>query len=205
MDAIDSTSSANAAPPPRTAAVVTCDPSGMYSSSKCPCRNGLTVLLPQVSDALREEKLDRVFKVTRDVMQAGQDIVDCTSCEIGCTDLICMMTIFRQTDSCFNFIAKADVDSSIIMDYGGFDLPVQSPQLRAMLVLNLVHHTFTILDAIGTKGHTMLEALNPPNDLATTNIAYLDTVIKDFRGLLTNVVESTSGTALDSQNMAGGY
>ena len=131
-------------------------------------------------------------------MRAGKGILDCTSCEMRCVDLICMMSIFRQTDRCFDFIAQADSGSSITMNYGGFDLPVCDPQLRAMLVVNLVHYTLTVVDEIGNMGHKMLEELNPPNELARTNIAYLDSVIGDFKASIARVIKSKGGTAFNS-------
>ncbi|KAL2204885.1 hypothetical protein CC79DRAFT_1399097 [Sarocladium strictum] len=191
---------AETASAPPTPAAVTCDVSRMHSTPKCPCRDKLSALLPQVNEALQQNRLDKVFEITHDVMRAGKGIIDCTSCEMRCVDLICMMTIFRQTDRCFEFIAKADVDDSIIMSYGGFDLPVCDPQLRAMLVANLVHYSLTVVDEVGTTGHKMLEELNPPNELAKTNIAYLDSVIRDFKATIARVVKSNSGTTMESLN-----
>jgi hypothetical protein len=86
------------------------------------------------------------------------------------------------------------------MSYGGFDLPVRDPQLRAMLVANLIHYSLTVVDEVGATGHKMLEELDPPNDLAKTNIAYLDSVIRDFKATIARVVKSNTGTTLEYLN-----
>lgn len=122
-------------------------------------------------------------------MKGCQDIVDCTSCQLTCTDLICMMAVFQQTDTCFEYISKAELDSSIKLNFGGHEIPIDDPNLRAMLVMNFVQQATMVLDAISTKGQTMLRALGSPSLLARANIGYLETVIGDFRQLLRTVAD----------------
>ncbi|KAF1817238.1 hypothetical protein P152DRAFT_12438 [Eremomyces bilateralis CBS 781.70] len=165
--------------------------STLFSSSKCRCREDLAVLLPEVSDAMqgKQPQLDKIYKMTQKVIQGCQDIVDCTGCQIGCTDLICMVAIFQRTDACFEYIANADQDSSIPMSFGGLDVPINDPKLRAMLVMNLIQQATMVLDAVSIKGQDMLRALGAPSALAQTNIDYLETVIRDFREVLRKAAE----------------
>jgi len=123
------------------------------------------------------------------VLRGCRDVVECTACRISCTDLICTMSVFQHTDTCFKYIANADVDGAITMSFGGCEVPVNDPKLRAMLVMNLIQEATTVLDAISTKGQTMLRSLCPPGPLAQANIGYLDTVIHDFRAVLRLVAD----------------
>lgn len=162
----------------------------LFSSLKCRCQEELAVLIPQVKSAMQEGQLDQVVKVTQKVVDRCQNIVDCTDCQIGCTDLICIMAVLQQTDTCFEYIAKADLDSIITVSFGGHDISIDDPKLRAMLVTNLIQQTTVVLDAISNKGQSMLQALCPSTALAQANIIYLETVISDFRMVLRKVVGS---------------
>lgn len=150
---------------------------------------------------MHEKQLDEVFNVTRKVMGGCQDIVDCTSCQITCTDLICIMAVFQQTDTCFEYIANADLDSMIKVKFGGYEVPINDPKLRAMLVMNLIQQATMVLDAISTKGQTMLQALNPPSALAQANIGYLDKVTNDFRNVLRRVADSANDSGSSSMDL----
>lgn len=163
--------------------------STQISSATCRCRKDLAALLPEVRDAIQEKQLDKVYKITQSVMRGCRDTVDCTSCQLGCTDLICLAAIIQQTDACFEYISKADPDNAIQMSFGGFGVPINDPKLRAMVVLNLIQDTFEVLDAISIKGQDMLRALGSPSTLAQTNILYLETVIRDFREVLRKTTE----------------
>ena len=145
--------------------------------------------MPRLKAAVQEKHLDEVLKVTSDVLNRCQDIVDCTGCRITCTDLICMMAVFQQTDMCFEYISKAELDSSIKLNFGGHEISIHDPNLRAMLVMDLVQQATMVLDAISTKGQSMLKALGSPSLLARANIGYLETVIGDFRKLLRTVAD----------------
>lgn len=169
-------------------------PSQLFSSPKCRCRERLAVRIPQVNSAIQEKQLDQVVKVTQKVMDSCQDIVNCTGCQIGCTDLIGIMAVIQQTDTCFEYIAKADLDSAITVNFGGHDIPINDPKLRAMLVINLIQQATMVLDAISAKGQSMLRALCPPTALAQGNIGYLETVIRDFRSVLRRVADMADKT-----------
>ena len=163
--------------------------STLSSSSTCRCREDLALLAPCVNDAMQGNQLDEIYKVTSQVMQGCQDIVDCTGCPVGCTDLICMVAVFKQTDCCFEYMAKTDLDGTIMTNFGGLDIPINDPKLRAMLVMNLIHRATEVLDAISTKGQKMMNALCRPSLMARNNIQCLETTIKDFKSILQRVVE----------------
>lgn len=143
---------------------------------------------------MQEKQLDQVVKVTQMVMDSCQDIVDCTGCQIGCTDLICVMAVIQQTDTCFEYIAKADLDNAITVNFGGHDISINDPKLRAMLVINLIQQATMVLDAISAKGQSMLWALCPLTALAQANIGYLGTVIRDFRSVLRRITDTADKT-----------
>lgn len=104
------------------------------------------------------------------------------------------MAVIQQTDTCFEYIAKADLDSAITVNFGGHDIPINDPKLRAMLVNNLIQQATMVLDAISAKGQSMLRSLCPPTALAQGNIGYLETVIRDFRSLLRRVADMADKT-----------
>jgi len=138
---------------------------------------------------MQEKQLDEVVKGTRKVVEGFQDIVDCTGCKITCTDLICIMAAFQQTDTCFEYIVKADLDSAIKMSLGGYEVPINDPKLRGMIVMTLIHQAISVLDAISSKGQRMIQMLCTPSPLAQINIGYLETVIGDFRNVLRRVAD----------------
>ncbi|KAK0724662.1 hypothetical protein B0H67DRAFT_568467 [Lasiosphaeris hirsuta] len=167
-------------------------PSQLFTSPDCNCREGLAMLVPRLKGAVQDRHLDEVVKVTSEVLKSCQGIIDCTSCQITCTDLICMMAVFQQTDSCFDYISRAELDGSMKLNFGGHEIPIDDPNLRAMLVMDLVQQATMVLDAISTKGQTMLRMLGSPSLLARANIGYLETVIGDFRKLLRAVADSSA-------------
>ena len=173
----------------------------LFSSPRCWCRDNLAVLLPSVNSAMQEKQLDEVFRVTGKIVQSFQDIVECMGCKITCTDLICIMAVFQKTDTCFEYIVKADLDSAIKMSFGGHEVPINDPKLRAMLVLSLVYQATSVLDAISTKGQNMIQTMCSPSPLAKANIGYLETVIKDFRNVLRRVADSADETGTPSTHL----
>lgn len=160
--------------------------------ASCQCRDDLTRLVPRVKNAVQEGQLNEVFKITREVMKRCRTIIACATCNIGCTDLICLTAVFQQTGDCFQYIANPNLPSALNVNFGGLEVPIDDPRLRAMLVLNLVDDARTLLDAISNRGQSMLRALVTPTLFATTNIAHLESVIAEFRGLLDKVAEDAT-------------
>ncbi len=164
----------------------------VLTTASCQCRDDLTSLVPRVKYAVQEGQLNEVFKITREVMQRCRSIIGCATCNIGCTDLICLTAVFQQTGDCFQYIANPNLTSALNVNFGGLEIPIADPRLRAMLVLNLVDDARTLLSAISNRGQSMLKALVTPTVFATTNIAHLESVIAEFRGLLDKVAEDAT-------------
>lgn len=74
--------------------------------AKCLCRASLTLYIPSVAAAMQEKELDQVFKVTGDMIQACQDLVDCITCQVSCTDLLMMTTVLQETYPCFDHVSQ---------------------------------------------------------------------------------------------------
>jgi hypothetical protein len=159
-------------------------PDPWLSLPECQCKDSLAIMIPKVSKAMHEKQLDAVFKGTQHVVDGFQNIVDCTHCKITCTDLICTMAMFQQTDAFFEYIAKSDADSTMKMSFGGYEVPINDPKLRAVLVLSLIHQAMSVLDAISSKGREMLQALCTPSPLAQANIGHIDKAVGDFKSVL---------------------
>jgi hypothetical protein len=171
--------------------VITIDPTNsllqpdqLSSLPQCQCRESLVTLVPGVNQAMQEKQLDKVFKRMQGVIDGFQDIIRCTECNITCVDLICIMSVFQQTGTGFQYIAEADRSGAINMNFGGHEVPINDPKLRAMLVTSLIYQATSVLDAISAKGQHMLQMFSTPPPIARANINHLDTVIADFRNLL---------------------
>lgn len=165
-------------------------PSQLFLSPRCTCRKSLAVILPQITYAVQEKQFNGVFQLVSKVVKGFQDVVNCMICNVTCTDLICIMAVLKQTGSCFEYIAQADLGGAIKMSFGGHDVPINDPKLRAMLVLALIQHATSVLDAISTKGQYMLQTWCT-SPLAHTSIGYLEMTIGDFRAVLRRVADST--------------
>jgi hypothetical protein len=144
---------------------------------------------------MEAKQLNEVFKGMRRVVEGFQDIVHCTECNITCVDLICIMAVFQQTGTGFEYIARADLGSAINMTFGGCEVPINDPKLRAMLVSSLIQQATVVLDAIRAKGQDMLRVLGTPSAMAQANIGHLDMVIGEFRTVLRRMVDTADRAA----------
>lgn len=142
------------------------------------------LLLPSVTAAMRDSRLDQIFKVTGEVIKGCQDIVDCSTCQVTCTDLLLMMSVLQETHACFDYIAKSDMDGAVKVSFGGYEVSSNNTELRAMLVMDLVQRADKLLTSIGSKGQSMVEKLSEPCCQAQANIAYLEATITHFRTIL---------------------
>ncbi|KAF2877955.1 hypothetical protein BDV95DRAFT_588954 [Massariosphaeria phaeospora] len=175
----------------------------LFHSSKCRCRDSLGVLLPEINTAIQGNHLDEVFKVTLKVVNGSQAIVDCTECQITCTDLICLMAVFQRTDPCFEYIATAEQDTGLTMSFGGYEVPINDPKLRAVLVIALLHEAETVLDAISAKGQYMLRTMCRPTVMARANISYLDIAVTEFKEVLGKVADSVNSVSSSTKSQSG--
>jgi hypothetical protein len=180
-------------------------PNPLFSLPPCQCRESLVTLVPRVNTAMQGQHLDDVFKRMQSVVEGFQGIVHCTECNITCVDLICIMAVFQQTGAGFEYIAKADLSSAISMTFGGCEVPINDPKLRAMLVLSLIHQATAVLDALRAKGQQMLRSLCTPSAMAQANIGHLDTVIADFRNVLRRIADTADKAASPPQQAASTF
>jgi hypothetical protein len=161
----------------------------VFVSAKCGCRDKLAKSIERLNDAMLNNKMDDIFHVTSEFMRSCQGIIDCNLCTIGCTDLVCLITLFQQTEVCFHYIAAGDPKQQLIkLQFGDTFVAVSDPRMRLMAVMNLVQQATNVVNAIGNRGKNMLDALSNPSQLALTNIGYLNTTISDIKGVLDQVV-----------------
>ncbi|KAK9772863.1 putative Zn(2)-C6 fungal-type domain-containing protein [Seiridium cardinale] len=139
----------------------------LFASQSCQCRSGFLVIIPNARAALQKRRLDVVCEVTGELVRKCQDIVDCRECDINCTDLICIMSIFQEADGCFDYIANTDIDGTITVSLGSYKTIVDEPDVK---------HWRRI-----AKGQDLLERLNPGCRLGKTNIDYLEAVIRNSK------------------------
>lgn len=164
------------------------------ASQSCQCRAGLAQLIPNARAALRERRLDGVFRVTSDVIRRCEGIVGCGVCSINCTELICIMAVFQEADACFDYVAKGDIDDAIQLSMGSYEVGIgvgdrDVEQWRRMLVSQLVRRAHRLLDSISAKGQEMLRLLDPACRLGRVNIDYLEAVIRNSRVNLHLIME----------------
>ncbi|KAH8177876.1 fungal zn(2)-Cys(6) binuclear cluster domain-containing protein [Sarocladium implicatum] len=169
--------------------------SSVFVSAKCGCRDKLAKSRESLSDAMLNNKTNDIFHVTSDFMHSCQGIIDCSLCTIGCTDLVCLITLFQQAGVCFQHIAAGDPKQQLIkLQFGDIFVAVSDPRMRLMAVMNLVQQAINVVNAIGNRGKNMLDALSNPSQLALTNIDYLNTTISDIKGVLDQVVAVSKQT-----------
>ncbi|KAG8158064.1 hypothetical protein KVR01_011825 [Diaporthe batatas] len=166
--------------------------SQLLSPQGCQCRSGLALLIPNARAALQKRRLDSVLQVTSDIVQQCQGMVTCKNCRVNCTDLICIMAVFQEADVCFDYIAKGDIDSSISVSVGFYDMAADgrdAMQWRQMLVMQLWRRANKLLDSISASGQAMLRDLDPDCRLRRLNINYLQAVIENSRDNFSRVMK----------------
>ena len=140
-----------------------------------------------------EPRLDRMFQVIEDVIRGCQDMIDCVSCQVSCTDLICILAVFQQTSTCFEYIARVDpVAGAFQVSVGKYKASIPNDvNVRRMLVMDLVKSANTILDS----SNSLVRKMFPSQPallcrLSRSNLDYLQQVIKSFKAFLQSIVES---------------
>jgi hypothetical protein len=173
-------------------------PEQFLSLPDCQCRGNLATMLPRVNKAMQEKQSDAVFRGTQQVVDGFQNLINCTHCKMACTDLICIMAIFQQTDIFFEYIATSNADGAINMSFGGYEIPINDPKLRAVLVLSLIHQAISVLDAISSKGRQMLESLCTPSPLAQANVGHIDKATEESKSVLRGIADVVDRAAKEA-------
>lgn len=141
--------------------------------------------LPTVTSAMQDKRLDEVFKVTGELIKCCQDVMDCQTNQVSCTDLLLVVTALQEAHPCFDHIVKSDdLDSAVKVSFGGYEVSLNDMNLRAMLVMDLVQKTDTLLTSVSSTGQGMVDRLSEPSRLARANIAYLEEMIGLFKTIL---------------------
>ncbi|KAJ5726116.1 uncharacterized protein N7483_007473 [Penicillium malachiteum] len=131
----------------------------------CQCRLNMMMNIPKLDCAIQEipkPQLDKMFKVTGDVIRSCQESTRC-GCYVGPVDLVCIMTVFEQTAACFDYIAKSGFDGTVKVGIGNYCVSmIDDASLKRMLVLDLVKQANELLDSVSEIAQNMLVAQNEP-------------------------------------------
>ena len=121
--------------------------------------------IPNLEAAIQElpkPQLDKMFKVTGDVIRSCQESTLC-GCYVGPVDLVCIMTVFEQTAACFDYIAKSGFDGTVKVGIGNYSVSLtDDASLKRMLVLDLVNQANELLDSVSALAQNMVMAQNEP-------------------------------------------
>ncbi|TEY29567.1 hypothetical protein BOTCAL_0941g00010 [Botryotinia calthae] len=162
----------------------------------CQCRSQLTLFIPKITSVMEESptpKLDSVFKATREVIQSCQDMIDCTSCQLSCSDLMCLLVVFQHTDACFTHISKVDLTHATTVSIGGYEVSITDDiRPRQMLVMDLGRQANTLLDSITAVEETLAASPCAANRLNEVNSEFLKNVKDAFRANLQAVTDSVN-------------
>lgn len=140
--------------------------------------------LPKITEAMQDKRLDEVFKITGELTQCCQDVMDCKTIQASCTDLLLVVTALQEIHPCFDYIAKSDLGSAVKVSFGGYEVSLNNGDLRAMLVMDLVQRVNTVLTSVSSKGQSMINGLGELSGLARANIAYLEATISHLKTIL---------------------
>lgn len=151
--------------------------------------------IPNLEATIQElprPQLDKMFKVTGDVIQSCQESTRC-GCYVGPVDLVCIMTVFEQTAACFDYIAKSGFDGTVKVGIGSYCVSLaDDASLKRMLVLDLVKQANELLDSLGALAQNMFIVQNGPGTkrmgrspacLNQLNLDYVREAIASFRKL----------------------
>jgi hypothetical protein len=188
----DSTSTVN----PASMSVPGASRSSPSLQETCQCRANLMAQVPEVKDAMQRKprpQLDRIFKVTGNVLYACRDLVGCPTCQINYADLVCVMAVLQQTEACFEHIAKEGLSTSAIrVSVGEYEVPIGNEiKLGHILVMDLVAQANCLLKLLRKRSQALVQTQPAAHSrLAQLNMEYLQEVVKSFGQTLHTVADS---------------
>ncbi|KAL5044271.1 hypothetical protein BDW71DRAFT_209482 [Aspergillus fruticulosus] len=162
----------------------------------CQCRANLMAQVPEVKHAIQRKprpQLDRIFKVTGNVLYACRDLVGCPTCQINYADLICVMAVLQQTEACFEHIAKEGLSTSAIrVSVGEYEVPIGNEiKLGHILVMDLVAQANCLLKLLRKRSQSLVQSQPAAQSrLAQLNMEYLQEVVKSFGQTLHAIADS---------------
>ncbi|KAL4789637.1 hypothetical protein BDV19DRAFT_373814 [Aspergillus venezuelensis] len=201
---------AQATPPPGQDAPSTINPASMAVPTlplptpfqeTCQCRANLMAQVPEVKGAMQRKprpQLDRIFKVTGNVLYACRNLVGCPTCQINYADLICVMAVLQQTETCFEHIAKEGLSTSAIrVSVGEYEIPIGNEiKLGHILVMDLVAQANCLLKLLRKRSQVLVQTQSAAQSrMAQLNMEYLQEVVKSFGQTLRAIADS-----FDEQN-----
>ncbi|KAJ5114105.1 hypothetical protein N7456_002639 [Penicillium angulare] len=163
-------------------------------SISCECRANMMIHVPKLESAIRQQpkpQLDTMFKLTGEIIQSCQKSTDC-GCFKGPVDLVCIMTAFKQTAVCFDYIAKSGFDGTVKVGIGNYCISkTDDASFKRMLVLDLVAQADHLLDSLTSLARDMESKHQPgvkamgrsPNCLNKLNMNYLQEAVASFKKL----------------------
>jgi hypothetical protein len=159
--------------------------------------------VPEVNNAMQAKPhhhLDRIFKVTGNVLGACRDLIKCASCQVSYADLVCIVAVLQQTGTCFERIASGGLAASAIkVCVGQYEVPIANEiKLRHMLVMDLVAQANCLLSLLRNRAQSLVESQPATRDrLTQINIDYMQEVVKSFEHTLRSIADSLEKPASD--------
>ncbi|KAL2829698.1 hypothetical protein BDW59DRAFT_32713 [Aspergillus cavernicola] len=173
------------------------------SQGSCQCSACLMLQVPKVNHVTRGKPyapVDRIFKVTGDVLYACQNFISCVSCQVNYADLVCVVAVLQQTGTCFEHIANEGLSTSgIRVSVGGYDVPIGNEiKLGKILVMDLVAQANCLLSLLRSRSEKLVQSQPATQDrLMQINMDYLQEAVKSFEHTLRLIADSLDKPGLD--------
>ncbi len=168
-------------------------------SDDCLCRARLMLLSPKIHRAIQDQRLDEVFKVTGDIIKSARNTLDCARCEVSYADLICILAVFQQTNTCWEHLTEIDLFGGIRVSVGKYEVPiVNNTELRRMLILDLIKQARMLLDSLRSLGQNVSLLQHERGRLTQVNLSYLQAVIENFTNVFGSIINSFDAPRSDS-------
>ncbi|KAL3481332.1 hypothetical protein BJX99DRAFT_163634 [Aspergillus californicus] len=173
------------------------------SQETCQCRTKLMLQVPEVNHVMQgrpHAPLDRIFKVTGNVLYACRNLIKCTDCQVSYADLVCVVAVLQQTGTCFEHIANEGLSTSgIRVSVGAYEIPIgNESKLGQILVMDLVAQANCLLSLLRSRGDSLVQSQSTTQDrLTQINMDYLQEVVKSFEHTLRSIAESPEQACLE--------
>lgn len=172
----------------------------------CQCRYNLMGHIPSLESVMQEiskPRIDKMFKITGEVISSCRSAIACTNCHIGPVDLVCILTVFQQTAYCLQQISQSGLNGDDFrVGVGDYQVLLNDDaNIKSILVLNLVAQANLFLDAVTVHAQNLFLSPSSPDTrvmgrspacLNQLNLDYLQQVTSNFKKLfrlITDVFE----------------
>lgn len=171
----------------------------------CQCSINMMMQTPKLECAITTTPklgLDKIFKITGDVVRSCQEATQC-GCRLGAVDLVRIMTVFQQTAFCFDYITKSGLDGTVNLAFGDYCVSMtDNASVKKAIVLDLVRQADQLLDTLDSRAKDLLLVLSDPEAkgigrsprcLNNLNLNYVQTVGASFKKLFGLITDYFSG------------